>query len=64
MTKIEIYPLKGINIENVGEVNLDQTKSEIESILGLPSSNTNKNRLYYDNLELRIDLDEFQKVEL
>ena len=63
MTKIEILPLDGVEIENVGKVSLGQSKSDIEKLLGQPSTNSNPNRMFYNNYELRIDLDENKKVE-
>jgi hypothetical protein len=63
MIKIEVYPLKGIKIENVGEINLGQTKSEVERLLGKSFKTFDDKRLYYHNYEFRIDIDEFLNVE-
>jgi len=63
MTKIEILPLEGIDIENIGRLSLGQSKSEIEKQLGLPLIRSNNKQLFYDNYELRIDLDENGNAE-
>ncbi|RZJ54061.1 MAG: hypothetical protein EOO44_06395 [Flavobacterium sp.] len=63
MTKIEILPLDGVEIENVGKISLGQSKSEVEQLLGQPSTNSNQNRLFYTDYEFRIDLDKNGKIE-
>lgn len=63
MTNIDILPLDGIDIENLGKISLGQSQSDIEKLLGQPSSNSNPKRLFYNDYELRIDLDENGKIE-
>jgi len=63
MTKIEILPLDGIEIENVGKLSFGQSKSDIEKLFGQPSGSSNLNQLFYDNYEFRIDLDKNGNAE-
>jgi hypothetical protein len=63
MIKIEIFPLQGIEIENIGEISLGQSKSDIERLLGSSSKNSNKKHFFYDNYEFRIDLDKSERAE-
>jgi hypothetical protein len=62
MIKIELKPLKGIDIENVGEVLLGQSRQNVESLLGKPSEPYSITSAFYDLYEFRIDFDEFGKV--
>ncbi|ASU33570.1 hypothetical protein [Mucilaginibacter xinganensis] len=62
MIKIELTPLKGIDIENVGEVLLGQSRQSVDSLLGKPSEPDSTNSAFYELYELRIDFDEFGKV--
>lgn len=63
MIKINLLPLNGIEIEGVGLIKLNTTKTEIVAGLGNPSHQYNKHQLYYDNYELRIDFDDNDQVE-
>ena len=63
MTKIEILPLDGIVIENIGKLSLGQSKSEIEKLLGKPSDSSNLKQLFFDEFEVRIDLDKKGNAE-
>ena len=63
MTKIEILPLDGIEIENIGRLSLGQSKSDIEKLLGKPSDSSNLKQLFYDQHEVRIDLDKKGNAE-
>lgn len=63
MTKIEILPLEGIEIEHIGKLALGQSKSDIEKLLGQPSENANLKQLFYDNYEFRVDLDKNGNAE-
>ena len=63
MKKIKILPLDGIEIENIGKISLGQSQSEIESLLGKPSDSSNENQLYYNDYEVRIDLDKMKNAE-
>lgn len=58
MIKIEIKPLHGIAIDGIGEILLNQSKSEIVQLLSNPSSHSNNTQFYYNQYELRIDFDE------
>lgn len=63
MTKIEILPLDGIYIEKLGKILLGQSKSDIEKLLGQPSTKSSPNRLFYKDYELRIDLNKKSQIE-
>lgn len=63
MKKIKILPLDGIEIENIGKISLGQSQSEIESLLGKPSDSSNENQLYFNDYEVRIDLDKMKNAE-
>ncbi|MES2110564.1 MAG: hypothetical protein V4577_17535 [Bacteroidota bacterium] len=63
MIKIKITPLKGIDIESVGEILLGQTKNDMLKLLGRPSEYHAANSLLYEFYELRIDFDGSGKVE-
>lgn len=63
MITIEIIPLSGIEIEHIGRLNLGFSKTAVEALLGPPSPPSNAAQLYYDNYELRIDLDKKGEVE-
>lgn len=63
MKKIKILPLDGIEIENLGKISLGQSQSEIESLLGKPSDSSNENQLYFNDYEVRIDLDKMKNAE-
>ena len=61
-TTIIVYPLQGIDISGVGQINLGQPKSAIENILGKPDSHSDANLWFYDAYECRIDFDESDEV--
>jgi len=63
MITIEIIPLSGIEIERIGRINLGFSKTAVEALLGRPSPSSNAAQLYYDNYELRIDLNKTGEVE-
>ena len=63
MTKIEILPLDGIEIENIGKLSLGQSKTDIEKLLGKPSDSSNLKQLFFDEYEVRIDLDKKGNAE-
>ncbi|MGZ3755696.1 MAG: hypothetical protein ACXVAY_15710 [Mucilaginibacter sp.] len=63
MQNIEIRPLEGIVIENIGNVLLGQHESLLYALLGVPSKTYERNRIFYDGLEVRIDLNQFQRIE-
>jgi len=54
MKKIELIPLAGMHIENVGQVPLGASRAEVQAILGAPSDALD-DQYYYDDLELRLD---------
>lgn len=62
MQKIIINPLDGIEIENMGSIKLGQEKAEVFEILKNFEPD-GENNIYYDDLELRIDLNKDGKVE-
>lgn len=62
MKKIAIKPLIGIVIEDIGEVLLGQHKNDLYTILGHPSID-NKDRIFYEEYEVRFDLDQHDTIE-
>jgi hypothetical protein len=63
MQRIEIKPLEGIVIENIGPILLGHHISELYKLLGPPTRVYARfNQLFYDALEVRIDLDQSQKI--
>ena len=62
MKKIILHPLKGIEFENKEILELGTSKNELIQRLGKASSGTDK-QLFYDDLELRIDLDNSEEIE-
>lgn len=62
MEKIILHPLKGIEFESNKFLEFGTSKNELIKKLGKPSSGTDK-QLFYDDLELRIDLDDSEKIE-
>lgn len=63
MIKIEILTLEGIEIENIGRLSLGQSKSDIENLLGKPSDSSNLMQLFFDEYEVRFDLDKQGNAE-
>ena len=63
MTKIEILPLDGIKIEKIGKLSLGQSKADIEKLLGKPSDTSNLKQLFFDEYEVRIDIDKKGNAE-
>ena len=57
MIRIKIKPLKGVEIEGIGNIDLGQTKVEVEKTLKLPQAIGINRSLYDDEHELRIDFD-------
>jgi hypothetical protein len=62
-TTISVYPLQGIDISGIGQINLGQSKSAVENVLGKPDSHSDSNRWFYDVYECRIDFDESDIVD-
>lgn len=62
MKKIILHPLNGIEFENKEILELGTSKTELIHRLGKASNEIDK-QLFYDDLELRIDLDEYGKIE-
>ena len=60
--KIILNPLKGIELENGKVVEFGESKVELFNIIGWPSS-IDDYRLFYDELELRVDLDDAENIE-
>ena len=54
MTKIELNPLKGIHIAQVGTIEFGMTANEVKEILGQPEQEDDS-QLYYCSEELRLD---------
>lgn len=63
MTNITLLPLTGIEIEKIGVIHLELSKSNIKEILGEPDTHSNNRQFYYNDLELRIDFDKADTVE-
>ncbi len=62
MIQIVIHPLKGIIIDDQVTIDFGMKKDELFSLLGTPSSQF-ENECYYENLELRFDLDSESRIE-
>jgi len=60
--KIILHPLKGIEFESQEMLKLGTSKIELIKNLGNPSSEIDK-QIFYDDLELRIDLDNSENIE-
>ncbi|EGW40332.1 hypothetical protein [Desulfosporosinus sp. OT] len=54
--RVELIPLKGIQIGTEDKVQFGQSKEAVKGILGNPNTEYD-NKLYYDDLEIRIDFD-------
>jgi len=62
LNKIILHPLKGIEFKNKDIIEFGTLKTELFKKLGQPTSEFEK-QLFYDNLELRIDIDDSEKIE-
>lgn len=62
MIKILLEPLKGIKIEGASSIEFNMSRLELEAKLGKPDS-IYDNKLFYEELELRMDLDKNQRLE-
>ncbi len=62
MKNINLSPLEGIEVEGFGTIAFGNMKAEVIKLLGEPSSIYGE-QLFYDELELRIDLNAAGKVE-
>ncbi len=62
MIQVKIHPLKGIEISSVGNINLGQTKAEVEATLNLPKPIGNNRSVYCDEYELRVDFNSRELV--
>ncbi|MGJ8591819.1 MAG: hypothetical protein ACSHXF_04690 [Aquaticitalea sp.] len=62
MKKIVLHPLKGIQFENKEILEFGTSKTDLIQRFGKASSGTDK-QLFYDDLELRIDFDNSDKIE-
>ena len=70
MTQIILEPLKGISISQVGQILLGDSIDQVISIIGEPSSwqdmetqQYNSKRAFYNNLEMRVDYNQFDRIE-
>ena len=63
MIKINMIPLHGIDIENIGPIALGQSQTELIHLLGQPAEHSDAVQLYYDQYELRIDLNQNKSIE-
>ncbi|MCB9190013.1 MAG: hypothetical protein H6600_06795 [Flavobacteriales bacterium] len=59
--KIILLPLQGVKVGNQF-IEFGTPKKELINMLGRPSSDS-ENQLFYDDLEIRIDLDDSEKIE-
>lgn len=57
MKTIQLEPLQGMDVSGVGYVAFGQTVQQVKQLLGDPSHTYDK-ELFYDELELRIDLND------
>jgi hypothetical protein len=70
MLRIDIKPLSGIDIQNIGKINLGQNRKDVERTIGLPNSSKIRSfndlktdSSFYDMYEFRIDYDGNNTVE-
>jgi hypothetical protein len=64
MTTITINPLQGLDIAGVGRVDLGQSRSDLETILGEPvSGRSDDKRSFFEEYECIIYFDDADKVE-
>lgn len=63
MIKINMIPLHGIDIENIGPIALGQSQTELIHLLGQPAEHSDAVQLYYDQYDLRIDLNQNKSIE-
>lgn len=61
MKTIRLEPLQGMDVSGVGYVAFGQTVQQVKQLLGDPSHTYDK-ELFYDELELRIDLNDEGRV--
>ncbi len=62
MTKIELTPLKGIHIAEVGTIEFGMTANEVKEILGQPEQGEDF-QLFYFSMELRLDFNSKKCLE-
>jgi hypothetical protein len=62
MNKIEMFPQKGIKINDTIEINLDSKADTVKKIIGKPDSK-DKSKWFYDIFEARLDFDNKNKLE-
>ena len=62
MKKIEFIPLVGIDIEDIGTLDLGASQAEVQAMLGEPSD-VLEGQYYYDELELRLDFNDLGQLE-
>ncbi|GKS13400.1 hypothetical protein YDYSY3_44000 [Paenibacillus chitinolyticus] len=62
MKTLRLEPLRGIDLNEAGYVAFGQTVQQVKLLLGEPSRAYDK-QLFYDELELRIDLNDEDRVE-
>ncbi len=62
MEKVSLIPLEGIMFENGELIRFETSKEELIQKLGKPDEQF-ENQLFYDDLEVRIDLDEEDSIE-
>jgi len=62
LEKITLIPLKGLAFENNETIGFGTSKARLFTLLGKPSVEFEK-QLFYDDLELRIDLDRSGRIE-
>jgi hypothetical protein len=61
LKKIILHPLKGIELENGQLLELGASKADVVNTLGEAYDEMDK-KLFYDDLELRVDLDDSDRV--
>ena len=62
MTKIELNPLKGIHIAEVGTIEFGMTANEVKEVLGQPEQEDDFQLFYYSE-ELRLDFNSQKCLE-
>ena len=62
METITLLPLQGVDIENIGLLNLGSSKEDVHALLGKPSEHTDHS-WFYAKHEFRIDFDDNGDIE-
>lgn len=62
MKKVRLVPLQGVEIEKIGKIKFGDSKESILSVVGDVVEEQEDNSVLVDNLEMRFDFDENDKL--